>query len=164
MSTVIHWGEVIKDAGAVKYGEPPYGHAELSSFKLFCKKQNIDLEHAKILLAQANIRFDNDDQSIGDLAKMNSKSPKDIFEIIKPAEIKTDKIVFPDVPFPGFGRKKLAEICSEYNLHIPVIIRALSENGVTSEPAMSIIEIAEKNGKEPMTIFELIREAAILPK
>ena len=32
-----------KDSGAEKYGEPPYGHAELSSLKTFSKKLNLDL-------------------------------------------------------------------------------------------------------------------------
>lgn len=42
MSTVINFGESIKDKASEKYGEPPYGHAELSSLKLFSKKQDMD--------------------------------------------------------------------------------------------------------------------------
>ena len=46
MSTVINLGESIKDTASEKYGEPPYGHAELSSLKLFSKKQGLDLDLA----------------------------------------------------------------------------------------------------------------------
>jgi hypothetical protein len=42
MSTVIDFGESFKDAAAEKYGEPPYGHAELSSLKVFVKKMNLE--------------------------------------------------------------------------------------------------------------------------
>jgi len=34
MSTVLDFSESIKDKASEKYGEPPYGHAELSSLKL----------------------------------------------------------------------------------------------------------------------------------
>lgn len=36
-SWVLDVNTAIKDAGAEKYGEPPYGHAELSSLNTFAK-------------------------------------------------------------------------------------------------------------------------------
>ena len=42
-SSILALSESIKDAAAQKYGEPPYGHAELSSLKTFAKKMGIDL-------------------------------------------------------------------------------------------------------------------------
>lgn len=39
MSTVIHFSNSIKDNASKVYGEPPYGHAELSSLKLFTKNR-----------------------------------------------------------------------------------------------------------------------------
>ena len=37
-------GHSFKEAAAVKYGEPPYGHAELSSLALFSKRTGLELE------------------------------------------------------------------------------------------------------------------------
>jgi hypothetical protein len=45
--------DYFKDAGAEKYGEPPYGHAELSSLKTFAKKTGLDLTKATALLQDA---------------------------------------------------------------------------------------------------------------
>ena len=56
MSTIVDFGESIKDAAAVKYGEPPYGHAELSSLKILARKEHLDLKKCAGLLLQAGIR------------------------------------------------------------------------------------------------------------
>lgn len=162
MSTIINISELIKDSAAIKYGEPPYGHAELSSLKMFAKKVDLDLSKSIELLRQAGIRFENETQTINDIAKENNLSPKQVYEIIKPATQKKDAVghpVFPDSPPPGFGRKKLAEVCTDFGLDLSKIIHALSKKGVQAEPAQSIKEIAAKNNMEPMAIFEIIRDS-----
>ena len=52
-SWVMSLNEHFKDSGAEKYGEPPYGHAELSSLKTFAKKLKLDLTKSMELLDQA---------------------------------------------------------------------------------------------------------------
>jgi hypothetical protein len=161
MSTVIAIGESIKDAASIEYGEPPYGHAELSSLKMFAKKVDLDLNKTRELLHRAGIRYEDTAQTIRDIARQNGLSPKQIYEIIKPARrMSTPKHSFlPGSPPPGFGRKKLAEVCTDFDLNLSATIAALSQNGVKSKPAMSIKEIAIQNDVEPMAIFEMIREA-----
>jgi len=162
MSTIVDFGESIKDAAAVKYGEPPYGHAELSSLKIFARKEHLDLKKCAGFLLQAGIRYENSRQSIGEIAKKNNLTPSQVYEIIKPAKeqnIEDDRSVFPDSSPPGFGRKRLAEVCLEFNLSMPAILDSLSKKGVKAKPTHSIKEIAEKNGLDPMVVFEIIREA-----
>ena len=161
MSTILNISESIKDAAVVKYGEPPYGHAELSSLKMFAKKVNLDLKKSIELLQQAGIRYENEKTTIVEIAKENNVTPKQVYEIIGPAKKKNDAgahSVFPDSPPPGFGRKKLAEVCVDFSLHIPDILHALSSKGVKAEPTHSIKEIATKNNMELMAIFEIIRD------
>ena len=45
-STVIAVSNAIKDAGAVEYGEPPYGHAELSSLETFAGRMGWNLDES----------------------------------------------------------------------------------------------------------------------
>lgn len=161
MSTILNISESIKDAAVVKYGEPPYGHAEISSLKMFAKKVNLDLKKSIELLQQAGIRYENEKMTIVEIAKENNVTPKQVYEIIGPAKKKNDAgahSVFPDSPPPGFGRKKLAEVCVDFSLHIPDILHALSSRGVKAEPTHSIKEIATKNNMELMAIFEIIRD------
>lgn len=162
MSTIINISGSIKDSAGIKYGEPPYGHAELSSLKMFARKVDLDLPKSIELLRQASIQFENEKQTIDDIAKENNLTPKQVYEIIKPATQKKDTgghSVFPDSPPPGFGRKKLVEVCTDFGLDLPEIIHALSKKGVTAESAQSIKEIAAKNNMEPMAMFEIIRDA-----
>jgi hypothetical protein len=67
---------------------------------------------------------------------------------------------FPDNPSPGFGQKTLAQICAAYNLNLKGLLRVLAEKGINADSEKSIKEIAEKNGKEIMALFEVIHEAA----
>ena len=71
------------------------------------------------LLRQAGIQFKNETQTINDIAKKNNLTPKQVLEIVRPATQKKDTgghSVFPDSSPSGFGRKKLAEICTDFGL------------------------------------------------
>jgi len=161
MNLVIKLGEVITERADIKYGEPPYGHAELSSLKIFAKRVNLDLRKAKELLYMQGIKIEDDNQSVGDVAKSNNINPKKLFEIMQPATISPPAwSTFPEDPPPGFGRKTLADVCAEYDLHIPFILEALKKNNLKADPTGTIKEIAEANNREAMSIFEIIHNAA----
>ncbi len=157
MSSVINLGDYFKDSAAAKYGEPPYGHAELSSLKLFSKKQDLDLDKAMELLKKGGIQFSDSKETLAVIAAGNKLSPQAIYEIIKPAVRKKatgTKVTFPETPKSGFGNMTLAVVCSEYNLIFHDIRRGLEKKNVKADADMTIKEIAEENGKDPMAIFE----------
>lgn len=159
MSTIIDFGESFKDAAAEKYGEPPYGHAELSSLKTFTKKVNLDFEKSKELLKEKGIRFDSDKQTMAEIAKLNSINPKQVYDAMKVATVspKGPK-TFPDSPYPGFGRKKLSEICTEFQLDMDKIIKGLAEKKIEATPDQSIKEIASGVDMDPHKLFEILHE------
>ena len=157
MSSVIQLGESFKDSAAKKYGEPPYGHAELSSLKLFAKKQDLDLKQAVELLRKNNILFTDVSETLADIAVKNNLTPRDIYRLIKPAEVEDEsggKNSFPDSPMPGFGNMTLEEICRKYQLDLAVLIKGLNDRGIKSEKTMTVKQIGAANGKEPMAVFE----------
>ena len=157
MSSVINLSESIKNGASEKYGEPPYGHAELSSLKLFTKKQGLDLDQAVELLKKADIQFNDSKDTLATIAKVNKLSPQEVYNIIKPAAAaKTAEgtISFPDSPMTGFGNKTIGAVCSEFNLMFREIQRGLAKKGVKVEAEMTIKEIAAANDKDPMAIFE----------
>lgn len=157
MSSVINLSESIKNGVSEKYGEPPYGHAELSSLKLFSKKQGLDLDQAILLLKKADIQFNDSKDTLATIAKANKLSPQEVYNIIKPAAAnKTAEgtISFPDSPMTGFGNKTIGAVCSEFDLMFRDIQRGLAKKGVKVEAEMTIKEIAAANDKEPMAIFE----------
>lgn len=167
MSTVLELGAHFKEAGAEQYGEPPYGHAELSSLKLFSQKEDIDLDKALDLLKKAGLQVENANQTLIAIAQKNSLTPQQVYGIIKPAaknvEAKAGDMAatFPDEPKPGFGRKTLEEVCTEMKLDYDQTAQGLVAKGLTVEAGKTIHEIAEANGKEPMEIFESIRSVVL---
>jgi hypothetical protein len=163
MSTVLAGGVWFKEAGAEKYGEPPYGHAELSSLKLFAQKEGIDLDKALALLKQAGLQTEGAGQTLVSIAQKNKLTPQQVYAVIKPARKAVEEPpegaapVFPDTPKPGFGRKTLEEACVELKIDYNAVSKGLQAKGMEIEAGKTIHEIAEANGKEPMEVFEAIR-------
>ena len=84
MSTILDFSASFKDAGAKKYGEPPYGHAELSSLKMFAKRTGLDLEVIKQQLQKSDIAFDDESWTLLDIARANNCTPKDVYAAMLP--------------------------------------------------------------------------------
>lgn len=159
MSTVISFSDSIKDNSAKVYGEPPYGHAELSSLKLFTKKQGLDLQQSLMLLEQAGVVVQDSFITLAEIGSANKLSPQQIYSLIKPAKVdgkQGEASLFPDTPMPGFGNKSMAEICAEFDLHFPVIKQGLAEKGIQVTPEQTIKEIAGAHDMEAMALFELL--------
>lgn len=163
MSTILHISESVKDSGTVKYGEPPYGHAESSSLKMFAKRENIDIVKSIELLKGAGIQVNGKEDILKDIASINNRSPQQIYEIILPAQ-NTDQeetvARIPDAPESGWGKKKLSDACDEFGLELDNIIAKLGDKGVIAEAEMNIKDIAGANDIDPMGVFEAIHEIA----
>lgn len=166
MSTILAFSESVKDDASDTYGEPPYGHAESSSLKMFAKRENLDLERSVELLKDAGFSVTGPEDTLKVIAKVNNRSPQQVYEIIKPAKLaaepdpKTATLRFPDAPESGWGKKKLSEACDEYGLNLSQTLQGLSEKGVVAEAEMNIKEIAAANDMDPMGVFETLHEIA----
>ena len=173
MSTILDIGAAIKDGGAEKYGEPPYGHAELSSLKFFAKKEDLDLEKAIALLKEAGLKVEGEKETLKSVAINNSLTPQEVYEVIKSAKIvkeavvkpevqgaadtvQASRVAMPDHPRPGFGRRTLDDVCEEYGLDSGNIIEGMKKLGVECTGDMTIKDISKESGKEPLEIFEAI--------
>lgn len=164
--TVLAISDHFKDAGAVKYGEPPYGHAELSSLKTFTKKMSLDLEESVQRLGKAGLSVESESQTLSEIAKMNQKTPQQIYLAIEPAKLKSDEqpmqeYALPQNPPPGIGNRTLADICSLYNLSIKKILRGLKDAEINATEEMTIKKIAEENRKSPTDIYEELKALSL---
>ena len=154
---VMEYNDFLKDSAARKYGEPPYGHAELSSLKTFSSKMGFDLSQASERMKKAGVEFDGPGQTIQEIARLNRMSPKQLYAAMKPVEVPGAVKKMPDSPPPGLGRRLLADICQEFDLKIPVVLRTLSESDITATAEQSIKEIAAQNNKNPMDIYDILK-------
>jgi hypothetical protein len=169
VSFVLQLGTYFKVAGAEKYGEPPYGHAERSSLKMFSQKEGINLEKAMNLLKEKGLHGAKEEETLLAIAKKNSLTPQQVFKIIEPAKKNVvaagkDKgaaPAFPDMPKPGFGKKTLENVCAELQLDYAATVKGLQAKGLIIDAGKTIHEIASANGKEPMAIFEAMRTVVL---
>jgi len=153
-------GERIKDRASVIYGEPPYGHAELSSLKVLVRHTGLELDEVVDTLNVAQIQFDSPEQSVLDIAKLNNMSPQQLFQLIKPPRVAGETLSLPELPVPGIGRLTLAEICSTYGLDCQEVVDLLkvpqADGTIFASPEMSLKKLAEKQGVNPMALYEKI--------
>lgn len=161
-STIINISDDFKESAAKKYGEPPYGHAELSSIKTFAKKMNIDLKKALTLLKKSGYKVDNEIQTLKEIAKQNGVSPQKIYQAMSEAIEKSSEVIdklnmLPENPAPGTGNITLADFCTQYNLNIKVVTRSLKESNIISKADMTIKEIGESNKISPIDVYEQIK-------
>ncbi|MDQ7831927.1 MAG: DUF4405 domain-containing protein [Desulfovibrionaceae bacterium] len=177
MSQILAASTAIKDSLSETYGEPPYGHAELTPLDEFCRRFGIDLERAKAALAQKNIRLTATEQTLKDIAKDNGLAPGGVYEALKhaweasrtvtvpstsaPAQIQPSRlqtsVVLPSDPPPGLGKRRLSDICEEYGLDLSRMTDKLKAGGIDAPPALTLKEIADKNGLLPIDVYEALR-------
>ncbi|MHA1444864.1 MAG: DUF4405 domain-containing protein [Candidatus Hodarchaeales archaeon] len=161
-SSILGLSESIKDDAAEKYGEPPYGHAELSSLKTFAKKMGIDLKESMKLLKEAGFTVEGETQTLSAIGKLNDISPQQIYLTIKPSGRKsaTYSVVakkLPDSPPSGTGNMTLADLCSQYNLNMKIILRALAKENINASEDLTIKKIAEENQIGSTDLYERIK-------
>jgi hypothetical protein len=162
-SRVMNLNDHFKDEGAEKYGEPPYGHAELSSLKTFSKKMGLDLDRSLGLLQQAGYKVENGETTLQAISQANHIPPQAIYEIIKPAALKSKSTLgkkIPDEPQPGTGNLTLADFCTQFNLNLKQIERELKKQGFTGSADNTLKEIAGKNNTNPIDLLEIIKQIA----
>ncbi|MGD8258334.1 MAG: DUF4405 domain-containing protein [Desulfobacterales bacterium] len=164
-SWIMSLNDHFKDSGAVKYGEPPYGHAELSSLKTFAKKLKLDLTKSMELLDQAGYPVEDSMITLQTIGKRYNIPPKQIYETIKPASILLDKDLgsktsLPESPPPGTGNLTLADFCTQYDLSNKVVIRKLKGEGITASADLTLKQIAIQNQKSPIDLYEIIKNIA----
>ena len=164
-SSFLELGESIKDAAAEKYGEPPYGHAELSSVKTFSKRMGIDSGRGLEELRKVGYKVENEMQTLAQIGRMNNISPQQVYETMKPAliakmTVKSGSTELPDSPPAGMGKLTLADMCSQFNLNIKEVVRELGKRDIKAKDEQTIKKIAEANKVGPIDIYEHMKAIA----
>ncbi len=162
MNYVLHLGEYFTETANKKYGEPPYGHAELSSLKMFCNRMNIDLGKAVALLREAGVEIKGAQETVIDISKKSGYSPQQIYDLIKSASIeqKNGEVLFPEAPSPGFGTKTIKDICEIYSLSVDEVLTHIRNAGFSAQATETVKEVGTNNDSNPMVIFEIIKGVA----
>ncbi|MFC1816530.1 DUF4405 domain-containing protein [Thermodesulfobacteriota bacterium] len=158
---VLDLSESLKEAAAVKYGDPPYGHAELSTLKSFIRRTGLNLAESIERLRKAGIKFENEKQTLLEIAKINKISPQQVYLAMKPVEPveeagKPKKM--PDSAIAGTGKRSAKDLCRMYGLDITTIMKGLVDYNISATADMSLRAIAEQNDIGPRDIYDIIKK------
>lgn len=156
MSSLIHLGEDLSERGNLKYGEPPYGHAELSPLADFADKVGVELDQALKALRDGGIRVASEQQTLQELAAEHDTSPQQIYLLIKPAPSPDGATVMPEEAPGGTGKRTLAQICEIYQLNQEQVLNELRQQGIAAESNQTMKDIAAANSLDPHGLYGLI--------
>ena len=158
---VLDLNEYAKEVGSQKYGEPPYGHAEMSSLKSFTSKMGMNLADSLARLQKANINFENEKETIKEIAKANNLTPKQVYLAMKPAEENSGQgKKMPKTAPAGLGKRVLEEVCRTYNLDLDAVVKFLAEQNIKAGGKMKLKEIAAQNNQSPHDVYDNIYKFA----
>ena len=157
--TVIAASNAIKDAGARKYGEPPYGHAELSSLETFAARMGWSLDESLERLNQKGFAVNDVRLTLQDVAVRYSVTPQQVFLAMQPSDKALSQAGLPELPPPGIGRRTLADIGQAYQIDIPGLLRALETQKISAKADLTLKEIAELHQMQPQDLYAMIQGA-----
>jgi len=156
---VLDFNEAIKDSASERFGEPPYGHAELSTLQTLTRRMDIDTNLAMERLRTAGYEVEGPRTTLMEIAEIHEVTPQVVWEAMQPdpSEIGGGGATMPAIPAPGNGKKTVAGLCEEYGLDLEQIIALLSENGIEVTAEETLKEIGDRNDTSPGELYEIIR-------
>ena len=157
---ILDLSEHFKRVAEVTYGNPPYGHAELSPLKSLAKRTGLDLADAMVRLEAAGVEVESEDQIVQDIAEVNGVSPSKIYKIMTPPEEEGKPKPMPTEAMSGTGKKSIQDICETYGLDLPTVLQGLADRGIQVTRDMILRDAGAANGMGPDEVYGLIREAA----
>ncbi len=180
-SWVMDLSDLFKDNAARTYGEPPYGHAELSSLKTFAARMNLDPGAALTALRSAGFAVENESATLERIAKAHGVTPQRLWDVLSaglaqkgagaPAATgdtghtgdgdQTAAGTMPAAPPPGTGVLTLEEPCVKYGLKVEPIVAGLSEKGISARGHMTLKAMATEHGMAAPDLYAAIREIAL---
>jgi len=151
----------IKDGWTKEYGEPPYGHAEETKLKVFCKKMGINYDEASKILTSKNILF-KADESLLVIGQNNNMSPSSVYKLIsETASMKKSINTSSSKESTGIpsklGRKTLQELSNMQKIDLEKALIILKEKGLSDiNPESKIKNIADELSIMPIDVYKLL--------
>ncbi len=154
-STIMDFGEQIKESWGKKSTQAPIPHAELLTLKELSEKTGISYEKAIKKLKDKNIKFELEDKLV-DIAEKNNTSPDRIYEII----VESEKISSEHTQrsYRGYGQLSIKELCEENGIEVSKCIEIFRKKGIIVSAEDNVRDSAIKYNMRPYELAEIISE------
>ncbi|WP_027184369.1 DUF4405 domain-containing protein [Desulfovibrio inopinatus] len=153
MQQVLDLGVWIKEGHIETYGNPPFGHAELSSLKKFSAYLGLNVDDAIAALKENGVRVESADEIIKDIARNNNLSPHGVFEKMK----LSGAVSLPQQAPEGTGRLTIAVFSKQFDINQDELIAFLKTKNITATPEMTFKEAANASNQSPHDVYMMIR-------
>lgn len=156
---VMAFGEKTKESWETKKDQPPVPHAELLTIKdLSGKYIKMSADSILLLIRQKYLTADSTGQTIAKISELNHMTPAKLFSIIIPENVNSPLKKENKPVIQGAGRKTISEIATELGKDKNALLEALQKNNIKASQDEKLKEIAERAGKTPMEILEIINK------
>jgi hypothetical protein len=147
--SVMDFGEYLTASWEQVEEEPPIPHAEMLTLVELAEQMKLSsVDELTRKLTQHKIKFDNNEQTLQELAEINETTPVEIYKQIS-------KKLGTELQGSGIGKKTLEVFAAEVGKDTDEVIKILQENGIIVEKGQTLREIGDLNNIPPRDIFEL---------
>ena len=145
--------------------EPPYGHAEEASLAGLSRKMNFDLKQVMAGLEAEGVDFDNQKDTLDQIALKNQTTPMAIYQIVRRYEIEQAPVDTGDLTAveieamlsgTGLGRKSIRLFCEENGIDMPGALERLAGTGIQASAESILKELADDHEKTPIDLAYII--------
>ena len=137
--------------------EPPFGHAEELTLRVFFKKVGLPADRALALLKEKGFKGVSPQATVIDIARLNQTSPAALYALLKPLEkplapaaaagkTYTAQEVEERFAGTGIGNKTLAEVARAAGQSEAAVKARLQAAGLGMGPAQTLKAAADANG------------------
>lgn len=164
-STITNALSDYKDDYEYTVGNPPYGHAELSSLPVLADRMHMDMGKIEQIMQEKGYAFDNE-STFKDIAAQNGMNPSELYKIILPAKQKKQPAVseteavdmskYAHLQGSGMGMKTIAQAAESCGITTQEAIARLVKNSVDVSESDTLRDAAEKAALTPIEIYAII--------
>ncbi|MCD8553726.1 DUF4405 domain-containing protein [Seleniivibrio sp.] len=146
-------------------GNPPYGHAELSTLPVLADRMKMDMGKIEQIMQEKGFTHDNE-STFKDIAAKNGMNPAQLYKIILPAKQKKQIVIeesekvdmskYEHLQGSGMGMKTVAQAAENCGITADEAIARLAKNSVQVSASDTLRDAAEKASLTPIEIYAII--------
>jgi hypothetical protein len=154
-STLMTFGETVKNSWSDPATEPPVPHAEMWTVATFAETNKLPVDRAMENLREAGMTAPGTDVTLQSLATTYKVTPRQVY-LKALGQAKAASV--PLAEGGGFGRKTVGQLCEETNIPVERALERLRQAGFTSATAESNMrQLATENGRRPIEVAQIIQ-------
>lgn len=152
-SSVMNFGEELKNSWSAQNTEPPIPHAEEQSLTKFAETIKANPTELMSKLSAKGIKIESDSLTIKEISKNNNISLSQLYKL---AEAAPEHQPNSSGQGRGYGRKSVEQVCNELNISVNDGIRILKVNGIIAEKDEKLKDVATRYNVSPADIANTI--------